>query len=283
MGDKVKRSVFDIPKMDCPSEENLIRMSLRPVEGIQDLRFDLGARRLTAVHQGEPEPILKALEPLGFGAKLSASVVIDGEEIESISAEIENLKSDPGEAKVLKQLLAINFTMFVAEIGIGWVAQSTGLIADAMDMFADSAVYAVSLYAVGRALSIQRRAARISGYLQAGLAAFAMVEVVRRFLIGSEPWAPYMMVVSFVALLANVTCLILISRHRTGGVHMKASWIFSTNDVIANIGVIVAGGLVLFFKSAIPDLVIGAIISVIVMRGALMILRMAKVQPSEGN
>lgn len=272
----MKQTVFDIPKMDCPSEENLIRMSLRGIEGIQNLKFDLGARQMTAVHQGETKPLLNALEPLGFGAKLATSKDLDEKEIETVEQAVKGLETDPSEARVLKQLLAINFTMFVAEIGIGWIAQSTGLIADAMDMFADSAVYVVSLYAVGRALSIQRRAARISGFLQAGLATLALFEVLRRSLLGSEPWAPYMMVVSFVALIANVTCLVLISRHRTGGIHMKASWIFSTNDVIANLGVILAGALVLFFKSAIPDLIIGAIISVVVMRGALIILKMSK-------
>ena len=176
----------------------------------------------------------------------------------------------------MKQLLAINFTMFVAEIIVGWLAQSTGVIADAMDMFADSAVYGVSLYAVGRALATQRKAARLSGYLQAALASFALFEVIRRFFFGSEPLAPYMVAISLVALIANVTCLFLISKHRTGGIHMKASWIFSTNDVIANVGVIVAGVLVYYFRSPIPDLVVGFIISIVVVRGAIAILKISK-------
>ncbi|HMN68280.1 MAG TPA: cation transporter [Bdellovibrionales bacterium] len=277
----MKKTVFEIPKMDCPSEENLIRMALRGFKDIRDLRFDLGARKLTTIHSEDPASLLRALEPLGFGARLAHSTELESHDIESISDEVKRLATDPREAQVLKQLLAINFTMFVVEIGIGWIAESTGLIADAMDMFADSTVYGVSLYAVGRALSIQRRSAQISGYMQASLAAFAMFEVIRRFIVGSEPWAPYMMVVSFFALIANVTCLILISRHRTGGMHMKASWIFSTNDVIANLGVILAGALVLFFKSPIPDLVIGAIISVVVMRGAFAILKMTRAQVVE--
>ena len=50
-----------------------------------------------------------------------------------------------------------------------------------------------------------------------------------------------MMAVAFLALLANMGCLLLISKHREGGAHMKASWIFSANDVVINVGVIVAG------------------------------------------
>lgn len=272
----LKKSVFDVPKMDCPSEENLIRMSLKGVEGVENLEFDLGARKLAVIHGGEASTILKAIEPLGFGARLSSTQELSEEEFEDIEATIAALKDNPGEARVLKQLLAINFTMFVAEMIIGWLAQSTGVIADAMDMFADSAVYGVSLYAVGQALATQRRAARLSGYLQAALAGLALFEVFRRFVFGSEPWAPYMMGISLVALIANVTCLFLISKHRTGGIHMKASWIFSTNDVIANLGVILAGALVLYFKSPIPDLVVGLVISTVVFRGALAILKMSK-------
>ena len=83
-----------------------------------------------------------------------------------------------------------------------------------------------------------------------------------------------MMVVAAIALLANVTCLVLISRHRHAGAHMRASWIFSSNDVLANVGVIAAGLLVAWTQSAIPDLIIGTIIAVIVFTGGLRILRL---------
>jgi Co/Zn/Cd efflux system component len=80
------------------------------------------------------------------------------------------------------------------------------------------------------------------------------------------------------ALVANVWCLWLISKHRDSGVHMRASWIFSANDVIANLGVIVAGALVLYFDSRVPDLVIGAIISTVVLSGGVRILRDASAE-----
>jgi Co/Zn/Cd efflux system component len=83
-----------------------------------------------------------------------------------------------------------------------------------------------------------------------------------------------MMVVATVALAANVACLWLVTRHREGGAHMKASVIFSANDVIANAGVIVAGLLVSWTGSRYPDLVVGAVIAVIVGLGARRILRL---------
>lgn len=178
------------------------------------------------------------------------------------------------EAKTLRWLLAINAAMFFVEIVAGWLAQSTGLLADSLDMFADAAVYGLALYAVGRDTSHQQRAARLSGWLQLVLALGALAEVMRRAWFGSAPEPVPMMGIALLALAANVACVALLARHREGGVHMKASWIFSTNDVLANLGVIVAGALVAWTGSNLPDLVIGTLIALLVLNGARRILRL---------
>ena len=180
------------------------------------------------------------------------------------------------ERKTLWTLLAINGAMFFAEAITGWLAESTGLLADSLDMLADASVYGIALYAVGRSGRIQANAATASGVLQIVLGLGVLLEVVRRFLSGSDPASALMMVVGALALVANVSCLLLIAKHREGGIHMRASWIFSTNDVIANFGVIISGSLVMYFGSRLPDLIIGAIISVVVLRGGVQILREAK-------
>ncbi|NBP17535.1 MAG: cation transporter, partial [Actinobacteria bacterium] len=99
-----------------------------------------------------------------------------------------------------------------------------------------------------------------------------LVEVVRRFVFGSEPESLVMMAIAFVALIANTSCLLLISKHREGGAHMKASWIFSANDVVINLGVITAGALVAWTGSYYPDLIISTIAGGIVLNGARRIL-----------
>jgi len=180
------------------------------------------------------------------------------------------------ESKVLWQLLAINAVMFLLEFVIGWLAQSTGLIADSLDMLADAGVYGIGLYAVGRTLRAKTHAASVSGVLQLTLATLVVVDVLRRYVVGSEPFGMLMMSVSLLALLANLACLALLSKHRDGEVHMRASWIFSTNDVLANLGVIIAGALVYATGSRTPDLVIGLIIALLVARGGVMILREAR-------
>ena len=185
-------------------------------------------------------------------------------------------QADTLKKNTLTILLVINAFMFVAELTLGWLAQSTGLIADSLDMLADAAVYGLSLYAVGKGVTQQANAARVSGYLQIILGVGVLIEVVRRMVFGSEPHGTLIIAVSAVALLANVICLILISKHRDGGVHMRASWIFSTNDVIANLGVIISGVLVALAGSRYPDLIVGTIISIVVIRGGITILKDAR-------
>lgn len=258
------RSVFSVPKMDCPSEENLIRMALRDLPDVV-LAFDLAQRRLTVQHPGPAEAVLARLERLNLGARLAHT-----EPVAQPSAP--PASTDATESRVLWTLLAINGAMFLLEIGVSIVAQSTGLLADAMDMFADAAVYGVALFAVGRSAARKVQAAHLAGWLQLTLALLALAEVGRRWVQGSEPVSALMMGVGVVALVANVACLWLAARHRGLGAHMKASYIFSANDVLANLGVIVAGLLVAWTGSRVPDLVIGGVIGLVVLDGARRIL-----------
>lgn len=265
-----QQTVFAIPKMDCPSEENLIRMALQEFGDDLRLSFDLKARQVQAVHQVAASAVLAKLIPLNLGASIISTSRANNKNASATAG-----PDDAGEAQTLRLLLAINGVMFAVEMILGLMAQSAGLVADSLDMFADAAVYGLSLYAVGRAVHMKLRAAHIAGWLQMILAIAALVEVIRRFLYGSEPASDLMMGVGLLALIANVSCLVLISRKRDHGVHMKASYIFSANDVLANIGVIVAGVLVHWTNSSYPDLVIGTVIALIVMRGAQRILKLS--------
>ena len=183
---------------------------------------------------------------------------------------------DQSQRQVLYWLLGINATMFVIEMGIGLFADSTALIADSLDMLADAVVYGVALYAIGKSLLHKANAARISGYFQMALGLLIIIDIVRRSIYGSEPVSGLMMSMGAVALIANVICLVVIRKQRNDEVHMRASWIFSANDVIANLGVIFAGVMVFWLDSRWPDLVIGVIVSCVGLRGAKMILKDAK-------
>ncbi|MDZ4296998.1 MAG: cation transporter [Moraxellaceae bacterium] len=268
-GQQALISAFKVPKMDCPSEERMIRMALASSDAVLALDFDLPQRALRITHHGGAAPLLARLIPLGFGAELVETKPAGVVEIRTQSqAEVER------ESKTLRVLLAINAVMFLVEIIAGVLAQSTGLLADSLDMFADAAVYGLALYAVGRTAQHKLRVAHLAGWLEMALAIGALTEVLRRFVFGSAPESSIMMTIALVALLANVSCLALLSGHKDGGAHMRASWIFSSNDVIANLGVILAGALVAWTSSPLPDLIIGTLIALVVLNGARRILMM---------
>lgn len=262
-------SVFTVSKMDCPSEERMIRLALGGFEDIRTLSFDLSNRRLEVLHDGAVEPISAKLATLGLGASLQETQVAEPDRIKVLE---KSGGTAAEESHTLRVLLGINAIMFVVEMSSGLIAQSTGLIADSLDMFADAAVYGLALYAVGHSVKMQVRAAHLAGVLQLILALGVLAEVVRRFVFGSEPESLTMMVIAFIALIANTSCLVLIAKHREGGAHMKASWIFSANDVVINIGVIAAGALVAWTGSGYPDLIIGTVVGLIVLNGARRIL-----------
>ena len=185
------------------------------------------------------------------------------------------------ETRTLVLLLAINAAMFVVELAAGWIAQSTGLIADSLDMLADAGVYMVALLAVGSTTRRKTHAAALSGLIQLALAAGLAFEIARRAVTGSEPMSLLMILISALALVANAACVFLLRKHRDGEIHMRASWIFSTTDVQVNVGVMVAGLLVMITGSAWPDLVIGSLVCGLVVRGGVRILRQVRVSYAE--
>jgi Co/Zn/Cd efflux system component len=141
---------------------------------------------------------------------------------------------------VLFLLLAINATMFCLEVVAGVLANSTALLADPLDMLADATIYGIALYAVGKRDSAKPRAAFTSGVFQGVLGLLVVGEVIRRFLYGSEPASLVMIMIGAAALTANVSCLWLLRKQRHGEVHIRASWVFTRTDALANLGTILA-------------------------------------------
>jgi Co/Zn/Cd efflux system component len=160
----------------------------------------------------------------------------------------------------------------------GIISKSMGLVADSLDMLADSFVYGISLFAVGGTVIKKKRIAKTAGYFQIALAVIGFIEVLRRF-FGEEklPNFSTMIIVSIFALIANGICLYILQKSKSKEeAHMKASMIFTSNDVIINLGVISAGLLVNWLDSSKPDLIIGTIVFVLVIQGAIRILKLGK-------
>lgn len=278
-------STYKIDKMDCPCEENLIKMKLQDIESILSLHFDLSERRLTVRHQGEQEEIDQALNALKLGTTLlnrslgdnltdsSSSTSSSSSAATAAASAAENSR----QRKVLWIVLAVNLAFFFIEGVSGIVSKSLGLAADSLDMLADALVYGMSIFAVGATRFRKKRVALVSGYLQIILATIGFSEVIKRILGEPAHLDSNMMIgVASIALIANVICLLLLQRTKSNDAHIKASIIFSSNDIIVNGGVIAAGISTGFFHSTLPDLMIGTVVFIMVMRGAVRILKLSK-------
>jgi Co/Zn/Cd efflux system component len=264
----MQKTLFEITKMDCPSEENLIRMKLDGLASIAHLDFDIPNRNLSVFHTDDIELIEKAILELGFG----------GKKISTEETEQTNFEEEGQQKKLLWTVLGINFAFFLIEMATGIFSKSMGLVADSLDMMADSFVYGISLFAVGGSLIRKKRIAKLAGYFQITLALLGFIEVLRRF-FGAEKLPDFatMIIVSVLALIANGVCLYLMQKSKSKEeAHMQASLIFTSNDVIINLGVIAAGVLVHFTNSNKPDLVIGTIVFFLVLQGAIRILKLGK-------
>lgn len=262
-----RRGRYYIARLDCPCEERLIRMATEGLEGLR-LEFDLEQRELTAYYQEkDAADFAGRLERLALGTQL----------IEETAAAPPEASDTKGERRTLIIVLIINLALFAIEGLWGLLSGSMGLVGDSLDMLADTFVYGLSLYAVGRSLRAKKNVATTSGYIQILLAVLGIYEVIMRFVFGEAPpdfWA--MIYISLLALAGNATCLYLLQRTRGDEAHIRASIIFSANDVLINLGVIVSAVFVAWLGSPYPDLIIGSVIFALVLSGAVRILRLGR-------
>ena len=186
--------------------------------------------------------------------------------------ELERLARQAEQRRVLIVVLTINAVMFFAEFGAGLVAGSAALMADATDMLGDALVYGVSLYAIARSDRWKAGVAAFKGAFILLLGLGILVNVAIKIQSGVPPSSSLMLVFGGAALVANLVCLGLLWRFRAQDVNMASTWECSRNDVISNVGVLIAAALVAVTSSPWPDIFIGLAMAAVVLRSAVRVL-----------
>lgn len=189
---------------------------------------------------------------------------------EEKSCALESLKDK--QASVLKTVLYINLVMFLVEVMFGWISSSLALLGDSLDMFGDATVYALSLYTLSR-LHLRSKVTITKGWIMILMASAVLFGVVQRLMTGVVPEAQIMSWVGALALAANTVCFVLLYRHRSDDINMKSVWLCSRNDLVANSAVIASAGLVWYFNSSIPDLIVGGSIAALFFHSAMQVLK----------
>ena len=175
--------------------------------------------------------------------------------------------------RVLIIVLVINATMFLVEGAAGILANSTSLMADALDMFGDALVYGFSLFVLARSLRWQAGAALVKGAFMLMFGLGVLAEATYKVFHPIMPTVGTMGLVGAVALAANAICFFILYRHRADNLNMSSTWLCSRNDLIANVGVLIAAAASYALASQWPDLVVGVLIAALFLASAWGVLR----------
>jgi cation diffusion facilitator family transporter len=185
--------------------------------------------------------------------------------------ELKQLRSR--QSRVLYIVLAVNASMFLIEFTAGWIASSTALLADSLDMFGDASVYALTLFVLYRGPRARAGAAMVKGGFMLLFGLVVVADAIRKLLMQEVPDANWMGAVAALALVANGYCFALLYRHRSDDINMRSTWLCSRNDLMANTSVIIAAVLVAFTSSLWPDILVGLAIAALFLHSAQDVIR----------
>lgn len=187
----------------------------------------------------------------------------------------------PAYRRVLWAVIAINGTMFLAEMTAGHVAGSQALQADALDFAGDSLTYALTLAVIGRSLRLRSAAALFKGFSLLALGLWVAGSTLWQVWASGVPEAPIMGIFGALALAANLLSLALLLRWREGDANVRSVWLCSRNDAIGNVAVMLAALGVFGTAAAWPDLLVAAIMSALFLSSAWQIIRRALAERRE--
>jgi len=188
-----------------------------------------------------------------------------------------------GFKRALWLVIAINGVMFIVEMIAGRIGQSQALQADALDFFADTITYSLSLFVIGMSLKVRSLVALLKGISLAGMGLWIFGSTVYHVFIPGVPQAEVMGVIGFMALLANVISVLLLLRYRDGDANVRSVWLCSRNDAIGNVAVMLAGSGVWVTSQAWPDLIVAILMAGLFLWSSAQILHLVYLESRQAD
>lgn len=199
------------------------------------------------------------------------------------TGDTDRAENDPGYRRALWLVVALNLGFGVIEVVGGLVAGSQALLADSLDFLGDGMITLLGLLALGWAATARAKIAYAQGLFLLTLGIGVIGVAIWRAMTATAPEAELMGGIGLAALAVNVTAALILSRYREGDANVRAVWLFSRNDALANVAVIVAAGLVAWTDRAWPDLAVAAVIAALFLHSAFEILRSARAELTESR
>lgn len=178
--------------------------------------------------------------------------------------------------KILWWAFSINAIMFLIEIIGGIKAGSVSLLSDSLDFFGDSANYLISLFVLGKTLSLRAKASLLKAYSMGIFGIWILLTTLYQLWYGEIPNYHEMGVIGLCAFFANILVALLLYTFREGDSNMRSVWLCSRNDALGNLAVILAAIVVFYTQSNIPDLIVAFFMSYLAIKAAWLISQQAK-------
>lgn len=273
---------YRVTGMDCSSCAEKIQSAVTKLPGVEAARVSIASSMMTLkVDKAERRtPVIEAtVNELGYQLDREEAVANDDER--AITKDPSHVT--PSYRRALWAVVLINVGYGLVEIVAGFVARSQALKADALDFVGDGLISLLGLLAIGWSLAWRAKSALIQGYFLAALGLGVLLNTAYRVLVLNQPEAELMGAFGVVALVANVTAALILIPHRKGDANVRAVWLFSRNDALGNLAVVVAAGLVFWTNTAWPDLVVAVIIGGLFLQSAWSIVRDARADLREAH
>lgn len=179
-------------------------------------------------------------------------------------------------------VIALNATMFLVEMAAGHLARSQALQADALDFLGDAMTYGISLAVIGSTIQVRTNAALVKGASLLLMGLWVLGSTIYRVFYVGIPEAEIMGAIGLLALLTNLTSVLLLIRYKDGDANVRSVWLCSRNDAIGNVAVMLAALGVWGTASGWPDLVVAIIMAGLFLSSAFQIMRQALEERREG-
>ncbi|MCG2632976.1 cation diffusion facilitator family transporter [Bradyrhizobium sp. WYCCWR 13023] len=263
---------YRVTGMDCSACAAKIEAAARSVAGVRDAKVSIASQEMM-LRTDDGTATLPEVERsiTGLGYRLAR---IDADEDDHQVADLSHVT--PAYRRALWIVVLLNAGYGIIEIVGGFLAGSQSVKADALDFIGDGVISFLGLIAVGWGLAARAKAALLQGIFLGVLGVGVLVATAYRVLVQHPPEAELMGILALIGLAVNVAAAVVLLPHRLGDANVRAVWLFSRNDAIGNIAVVIAALLVAWTQTPWPDLVVAVVIAGLFLQSSFSIIRDAR-------
>lgn len=172
-------------------------------------------------------------------------------------------------------VILMNAVMFAVEMVAGHLSGSKALQADALDFFGDAATYGISLAVIGASVQVRTAAALAKGVSLSLMGLWVLGSTIYSVFLIGVPTAEVMGAIGLLALLTNLTSVLLLVRYKDGDANVRSVWLCSRNDAIGNVAVMIAALGVWSTATGWPDVIVATIMAGLFLSSAFQIIAQA--------